>query len=101
MSAVENMQSYAQIEEQRAQDAKAGPSLPDVYSSMTDQQKKAPTACSAPGRRRPGRTTRLRRSRQLRALPLASCQGVALGTHPPWPSRVAGAICRAWPGAAP
>ena len=41
MSAVDNMQSYAQIEQQRAQDAqKLVPAFQTLYSSLSDQQKK-------------------------------------------------------------
>ena len=42
MSAIDNMQSYAQIEQQRAQDMqKLVPAFQTVYNSLTDQQKKA------------------------------------------------------------
>ena len=41
MSAVDNMQSYAQIEQQRAQDVqKLVPAFQTLYSSLSDQQKK-------------------------------------------------------------
>jgi protein CpxP len=41
MSAVDNMQSYAQIEQQRAQDAqKLVPAFQTLYTSLSDQQKK-------------------------------------------------------------
>ena len=41
MSAVDNMQSYAQIEQQRAQDMqKLVPAFQTLYSSLSDQQKK-------------------------------------------------------------
>jgi periplasmic protein CpxP/Spy len=41
MSAVDNMQSYAQIEEQRAQDMqKLVPAFQTLYASLSDQQKK-------------------------------------------------------------
>ena len=41
MSAVDNMQSYAQIEQLRAQDAqKLVPAFQTLYSSLSDQQKK-------------------------------------------------------------
>ena len=41
MSAVDNMQSYAQIEQQRAQDVqKLVPALQALYTSLSDQQKK-------------------------------------------------------------
>lgn len=41
MSAVDNMQSYAQIEQQRAQDAqKLVPAFQALYASLSDQQKK-------------------------------------------------------------
>jgi protein CpxP len=41
MTAVDNMQSYAQIEQQRAQDAqKLVPAFQTLYSSLSDQQKK-------------------------------------------------------------
>jgi periplasmic protein CpxP/Spy len=41
MSAVDNMQSYAQIEQQRAQDVqKLVPAFQTLYSALSDQQKK-------------------------------------------------------------
>jgi DNA primase len=41
MSAVDNMQSYAQIEQQRAQDVqKLVPAFQTLYDSLSDQQKK-------------------------------------------------------------
>jgi hypothetical protein len=41
MSAVDNMQSYAQIEQQRAQDVqKLVPAFQALYTSLSDQQKK-------------------------------------------------------------
>ena len=41
MTAVDNMQSYAQIEQQRAQDVqKLVPAFQTLYSSLSDQQKK-------------------------------------------------------------
>ena len=41
MSAVDNMQSYAQIEQQRAQDMqKLVPAFQTLYASLSDQQKK-------------------------------------------------------------
>ena len=41
MSAVDNMQSYAQIEQQRAQDVqKLVPTFQTLYNSLSDQQKK-------------------------------------------------------------
>jgi protein CpxP len=41
MSAVDNMQSYAQIEQQRAQDVqKLVPAFQSLYTSLSDQQKK-------------------------------------------------------------
>ncbi len=40
MNAVENMQSYAQIEQTRAQDVqKLGPAFQALYTSMSDEQK--------------------------------------------------------------
>jgi hypothetical protein len=51
MTAVDNMQSYAQIEQQRAQDAqKLVPAFQTLYSSLSDQQK-----TTRPGARGPGR----------------------------------------------
>ena len=42
MSAVDNMQSYAEIEQQRAQDVqKLVPAFQTLYNTLTDQQKKA------------------------------------------------------------
>jgi hypothetical protein len=42
MNAVENMQSYAQIEQARAQDMqKLVPAFQALYDSLSDQQKKA------------------------------------------------------------
>ena len=42
MTAVDNMQSYAQIEQQRAQDVqKLVPAFQTLYVSLSDQQKKA------------------------------------------------------------
>ena len=41
MTAVDNMQSYAQIEQQRAQDVqKLVPAFQTLYASLSDQQKK-------------------------------------------------------------
>jgi hypothetical protein len=41
MSAVDNMQSFAQIEQQRAQDTqKLVPAFQALYASLNDQQKK-------------------------------------------------------------
>ena len=45
MSAVDNMQSYAQIEQVRAQDMqKLVPAFQTLYSSLSDQQKKTADA---------------------------------------------------------
>ena len=83
MSAVDNMQSYAQIEQQRAQDVqKLVPAFQTLYSSLSDQQKKTADQISAITRPTRGHAIRQRSARLAGPGPSRSRRGTGLCRAP-------------------